>query len=95
LNQANQKKRQEKEMNEFLMIGLTVASWLIARRLWKVDQVFSISTLLAGIIILIWEFTSASAMTQLLIAGLLFGSYQVYCSKALGSLQLQMRAQKG
>ena len=82
-------------MNEFLMIGLTIASWMIARRLWKVDQVFSISTLLAGLILIIWAFANASTTTQLLLIGLLFASYQVYFSKTLGNLQMQIRAQKG
>lgn len=55
----------------WLLIGLTMSLAIAARSLWKVDQVYSIAAIIAGLVTFIWGFALAPVWFQLGFLGLL------------------------
>ncbi len=64
-------------MQWFYLIALTLAFAIVARSLWKVEQVLSLSALLTSLITFLWALTAAPAWGQLVMTALLFALYRM------------------
>ncbi len=65
-------------MDWLYFMAVTIALWMTARYLWKVEQVYSIAALLTGCLCLVWGFTCTPALGQLVITAVLAGLYRFY-----------------
>ncbi len=64
-------------MQWFYLIVLTITFALVARSLWKTEQVLSLSALLTSLITFLWALTIAPTWGQLVMTALLFVLYRL------------------